>query len=45
MAAKMLRTVVSWLEAPFQPPLLPLTLVLMVLFSILIVNVIAHITG
>lgn len=43
MAAKLLRTVVSWVKAPFHPTLLPLTLVLMVLFSILIVNAIAHI--
>jgi hypothetical protein len=41
MAAKLFRTVLSWLGAPFQPALLPLTLVLMVLFTILIVDAIA----
>jgi hypothetical protein len=41
MAAKLLRTVLSWLGAPFQPSILPLTMVLLVLFSLLIVDVIA----
>jgi hypothetical protein len=41
MAAKLLRTVISWLGIPFQPSMLPLTLVLMVLFTILIVDAVA----
>jgi len=41
MAAKLLRTVLSWLGAPFQPALLPLTLVLAVLLTIAAIDAIA----
>lgn len=45
MAAKLLRTVLSWLGAPFQPSMLPLTLVLSVLLAIMIVDVVAIFMG
>jgi hypothetical protein len=43
MAGRLLRTVASWLGAPFQPSLLPLTLVLLVLFVIMLVDIAAWI--
>jgi hypothetical protein len=41
MAAKLLRTVLSWLGAPFQPSILPLTLVLAVLLLVAITDALA----
>lgn len=41
MAAKMLRTVISWLSAPWQPSMLPLTLVLAVLLLVAITDALA----
>lgn len=41
MAAKLLRTVISWLAAPLQPSVLPLTMVLGVLFVIVAVDFVA----
>ena len=41
MAAKLLRNAMTWLAAPFQPSILPLTMVLVVLFVVATVDLIA----
>lgn len=41
MAAKLLRNAMSWLESLFHPPVIALTLVLMVLLTILAVDLTA----
>ena len=41
MAAKIFRNAMSWLAAPLQPPMLPLTMVLGVLFAIAATDFIA----